>query len=289
MLGLPRGITACLFDLDGVLTDTAGLHSAAWKEVFDDLLRELAATGGPPFAPFDAARDYAEHVDGKPRADGVRDFLASRGVALPEGDPDDPAWARTVHGMGTRKNALVQARAAQKGVRPLPGAAAYLAAARTAGLHRAVVSSSASAAAVLRAAGLDADVELCADATWQARRGLRGKPAPDAFLAAAADLGAGPAASAVFEDAEAGVRAGRAGGFRWVVGVGRGERAAVLRERGADVVVTDLGELLPAGSPPPPAAGRDPGARSAGAPRSPVPGGRCAPAPPAAGATSPRR
>jgi len=240
VIGLPDGITACLFDLDGVLTSTATLHRAAWKETFDALLRER---GGAGFAEF-TEQDYLAHVDGRPRHDGVRAFLASRNITLPEGRPDDPPDAATVHGVGNRKNALLQDVIDREGVASYPGSVRYLQATRDAGLVIGVVTSSANAAAVLEATGLAEFVQARVDGVVIQRDGLRGKPAPDSFLAGARALGVAPAAAAVFEDALAGVAAGRAGGFGHVVGVDRTGQAGALREHGADVVVADLVELL---------------------------------------------
>lgn len=245
MLGLPNGVKACLFDLDGVLTDTAAVHNAAWQETFDSFLRAQAERTGEPFVPFDPHADYNEHVDGKRREDGVRDFLASRGVVLDEGSPDDPPGAHTVRGVGNRKNELLLARIASDGVVVYEGSRRYLEAARDAGLRRAVVSSSANTAQVLEVTGLARFVEHRVDGLVAAERGLAGKPAPDTFLAAAADLGVEPGEAVVFEDALSGVQAGRAGGFAFVVGVDRVGQAEALRENGADVVVQDLAELLP--------------------------------------------
>ncbi len=241
MLGLPDGVTACLFDLDGVLTDTASVHDKAWTQVFDEFLR---ARDGEGFTPFDPDADYARYVDGKRREDGVRDFLASRAITLPQGDPDDPPTASTVHGVGNRKNVLLLQRIHDDGVRVYDGSRRYLQEARKAGLRRAVVSSSANTRDVLRVTGLEELVELRVDGVTARERDLKGKPAPDTFLAAAQELGLDPQQCAVFEDAEAGVRAGRAGGFGHVVGVDRTGHAAALREHGADVVVQDLAELL---------------------------------------------
>lgn len=238
MIGLPEGITACLFDLDGVLTSTAELHRAAWAETFDAVLREHGDQ--QPFT----EQDYLAHVDGRPRYDGVREFLASRGITLPEGDPDDAAGAATVHGVGNRKNDLIQSVIEREGVQPYPGSVRYLEAARDAGLAIGVVTSSANGAAVLRAAGLDGFVQARVDGEVIRRDGLRGKPAPDSFLAGARALAVEPGAAAVFEDALAGVQAGRAGGFGHIVGVDRSGQADALRGHGADVVVTDLQELL---------------------------------------------
>lgn len=243
MLGLPEGITACLFDLDGVLTDTAAVHAAAWKQMFDEYLSERAERVGSPFVPFDERHDYGTYVDGKPRADGVRSFLASRHIELPDGDPDDPITAETVSGLGNRKNELVLARIRDGGVLAYDGSIRYLEAVERAGLHRAVVSSSANCRDVLVAAGLERFIEARIDGVVAAERHLAGKPAPDTFLAAATELGVAPGAAAVFEDALAGVAAGRAGAFGCVVGVDRLGQADALRDHGADIVVADLGEL----------------------------------------------
>lgn len=246
MLGLPAGVTACLFDLDGVLTQTAKVHAAAWKQMFDAFLQERAAREGTPFVPFDAHDEYDEYVDGKPRDAGVRDFLAARGIAIPEGSPDDPPSAETVHGLGTRKNDLVLDLIARDGVDPYEGSVRYLHAARDAGLRRAVVSSSRNCHDVLVAAGIVDLLEVRVDGIVADDEGLRGKPAPDTFLAAARRLGVEPTQAAVFEDALAGVESGRAGGFGAVVGVNRidGQHRADLREHGATIVVDDLSELL---------------------------------------------
>lgn len=244
MLGLPDSIRACLFDLDGVLTRTATIHAAAWKEMFDVFLEQRAAATGRPFVPFDPVRDYGSYVDGMPRADGVRTFLASRGVTLPEGEPDDPPAAETVAGLGNRKNELVLRLIEQQGVVVFEGSVRYLHAVRDAGLSPAVVSSSANTTAILKSAGLAELFEVQVDGVVAAERGLPGKPAPDTFLAAARALGVEPKAAAVFEDALAGVEAGAAGGFGFVVGVDRIDQGPALLERGADVVVCDLAELL---------------------------------------------
>jgi beta-phosphoglucomutase family hydrolase len=244
MLGLPDYVTACLFDLDGVLTPTAEVHRAAWAETFDAYLRDRAARTGQPFLRFDPGPDYHTYVDGKARADGVRSFLASRGIVLPEGSPADPDGAETVHGLGNRKNTRLLARLRERGVAPYPGSVAYLAAAERAGLRRAVVSASANCREVLEAAGLTDRLEVRVDGVLARAEGLRGKPHPDTFLAAAARLGVPPKQAAVFEDALAGVAAGRAGEFGFVVGVDRVGQAAVLRRHGADIVVRDLADLL---------------------------------------------
>ncbi|KKK04539.1 beta-phosphoglucomutase family hydrolase [Micromonospora sp. HK10] len=244
MLGLPAHVTACLFDLDGVLTQTAKVHNAAWTQTFDAFLKQRSAATGEPFRPFDPGPDYNRYVDGKPRADGVRSFLASRGITLPEGSPDDPPEADTVNGVGNRKNAILLKRIADGGVEVYPGSVRYLEAAAASGLRRAVVSASANCAAVVAAAGLDRLLEARVDGVVARERGLRGKPHPDTFLAGAQLLGVAPRQAAVFEDALAGVAAGRAGGFGYVVGVDRVGQADELRAHGADVVVTDLAELM---------------------------------------------
>jgi beta-phosphoglucomutase family hydrolase len=244
VLGLPDGIRGCLFDLDGVLTKTAKVHDAAWKQMFDDYLRERAQRTGEPFVPFDPVRDYDEYVDGKPREDGVRDFLASRDITLPEGHPDDPPDAQTVYGLGNRKNTLLLQHIKDDGVEVFDGSVRYLEAVQRAGLHRAVVSSSANTQQVLSVTGLAKYFEVRVDGVTIAERHLHGKPAPDTFLDAARQLGVEPAHAAVFEDALSGVAAGHAGHFGFVVGVDRVGQAQALAEHGADKVVQDLSELL---------------------------------------------
>jgi beta-phosphoglucomutase family hydrolase len=236
-LGLPAAIRACLFDLDGVLTRTATVHRGAWKETFDPLLNQA---GQPPFT----EADYLSYVDGKRRRDGVRDFLASRGLNPLEGDPGDPPEAGTIAGIGNRKNELVLRRLAENGVETYAGSVAYLRAVRAAGLPVGVVTASANAEAVLRAAGLADSIDARIDGVVAGREGLAGKPAPDTFLAGARALGVDPAGAAVFEDALAGVAAGKAGGFGLVVGVDRAGHAEDLRRAGADMVVADLAELI---------------------------------------------
>jgi beta-phosphoglucomutase family hydrolase len=233
-----------LFDLDGVLTDTAAVHAAAWKEMFDQFLRAYAEQHGIAFQPFDARAEYDAYVDGKPRGDGVRDFLTSRGITLPDGTPDDPPSAMTVNGLGNRKNEAVQRRIRTEGVHVFEGSRRYLQAAEQAGLRRAVVSSSANTREVLAVTGLAQYVEQIVDGVTIRTDGLKGKPAPDTFLAAAKGFGIDPAEAAVFEDALAGVAAGRAGHFGQVIGVDRVGQAAELKSNGADVVVRDLAELL---------------------------------------------
>jgi beta-phosphoglucomutase family hydrolase len=243
VLGLPDRIEACLFDLDGVLTQTATIHAKAWKEMFDDYLRERAKRTGDDFAPF-TDDDYDEYVDGKPRYDGVRSFLESRGIELPDGTPDDEPGTETVDGLGNRKNELVLALIERDGVDAYDGSVRYVRAARDAGLRRAVVSSSSNCRDVLEAAGILDLFEEIVDGIVATREGLKGKPAPDTFLAGARRLGVEASAAAVFEDAVAGVEAGRNGGFGHVVGVDRVGHADALRAHGASVVVRDLGELL---------------------------------------------
>ena len=244
MLGLPDATRACLFDLDGVLTDTASVHAAAWKQMFDDFLLARAQRTGEEFVPFDVRADYGPYVDGKPRLDGTRGFLASRGIALPDGDPADGPDADTVVGLATRKNELVHEKIRDLGVDVYEGSVRYLHAVRDAGLTIAVVSSSANAELVLQVAGLTDLIDHRVDGVVAKQRNLPGKPAPDTFLAAAADLGVPKEHAVVFEDAIAGVESGHAGGFGFVVGVDRLGHADKLREAGADVVVTDLADLL---------------------------------------------
>jgi beta-phosphoglucomutase family hydrolase len=243
-LGLPDGIKACLFDLDGVLTQTAKVHAAAWKQMFDEYLKARAERTGDEFVPFDSRSDYDKYVDGKPRYDGVRSFLASRGITLDEGSPDDAPSDETVAGLGNRKNELVLKLIDERGVEPYEGSVRYVHAAADAGLGRAVVSSSANCRAVLESADMLDLFEEIVDGNVLAERGLNGKPAPDTFLAAAEALGTSAAESAVYEDALSGVEAGRAGSFGLVVGVDRVGQADALKEHGADVVVEDLAELL---------------------------------------------
>jgi beta-phosphoglucomutase family hydrolase len=244
VLGLPEAVHACLFDLDGVLTDTASVHTKAWKVMFDDFLRQWAQKTGQPFVPFDPAKDYRKYVDGKRREDGVRSFLASRGIQLPEGHPDDPAGADTVYGLGTRKNDAFQKTLHNDGVTVFDGSRRYLEQVTAAGLATAVVSSSANTREVLEITGLERFIQQRVDGVTLREEHIAGKPAPDSFLRAAELLGVEAAAAAVFEDALSGVEAGHAGHFGYVVGVDRVGQAEALRQHGADVVVTDLAELL---------------------------------------------
>jgi beta-phosphoglucomutase family hydrolase len=239
MLGLPDRIQACLFDLDGVLTDTAAVHRAAWAATFDPVLR---AHGQRPFT----EANYEDYVDGKPRLDGVRDFLAARGIPVPQGGPADPPDAETVYAIAQRKNADVVRRIRTDGVQVFPGSLRYLEAAVEAGLRRIVVSSSANTGDVLEVTGLKKYIDDRVDGVTIARTGMPGKPAPDSFLAGARLAGVAPDRAAVFEDATAGVEAGRRGEFGFVVGVNRHDdaHAGALRASGADVVVSDLADLL---------------------------------------------
>jgi beta-phosphoglucomutase family hydrolase len=246
MLGLPDGVTACLFDLDGVLTQTAKVHAEAWKSMFDEFLREWAPAHGQEFVAFDPVHDYDEYVDGKPRLDGVRDFLRSRGLAVPEGDDSDPPDAETVHAIAQRKNADVQQRIRTDGVEVFDGSRRYLEEAARHGLRRIVVSSSANTADVLKVTGLDRLVEGRVDGVTLKEQNIPGKPAPDSFLAGARLAGVPAAQAVVFEDATSGVEAGRRGDFGFVVGVNRldDHHGEALREHGAGVVIRDLAELL---------------------------------------------
>lgn len=245
MLGLPDQVRAVLFDLDGVLTDTASVHRKAWKKMFDAFLRQHAQRSGEPFRPFDIDVDYLTYVDGKKREDGVRSLLASRGIELPEGGADDAPAAETVHGLGNRKNELFHRTMRDDGVKVFDGSRRYLEAAAEAGLGRAVVSSSANTREVLEITGLDEFVQHRVDGVTMRDEHIAGKPAPDSFLRAAQLLGVTPAEAAVFEDALSGVAAGRSGNFGLVIGVDRVGQSEALRRNGADVVVTDLAELLP--------------------------------------------
>ncbi len=241
---LPDQIVACLFDLDGVLTETARLHAEAWEKMFDQYLADRAERRGEPYRAFDRQHDYEAFVDGKPRYDGVRSFLGSRGIVLPEGEPGDPPSAESVAGLGNRKNELLLALLKERDVEVYPGSLEFVRVARASGLRTAVVSASANCEAVLRAAGIEGLFEVRVDGVTLEQQHLRGKPAPDSFLAAARELAVEPARAAVFEDAQAGVSAGRAGGFGFVVGVDRAGQNDLLRAEGADVVVSDLADLL---------------------------------------------
>ena len=243
MLGLPEGVRACLFDLDGVLTDTASVHKRAWKTMFDDYLKRRGGGHGDD-QPFDIDADYRSYVDGKTRDDGVRSFLASRHIEVPDGEPDDGPDQDTVHGLANRKNELFQQVLHKDGVKVFDGSVRYLQAVVDAGLPTAVVSSSANTEEVLDITGLTKYIDCRVDGVTIRKEHLAGKPAPDSFLRAAHMLGVAAAHAVVFEDALAGVQAGRAGGFGVVVGVDRLGQADALRSNGADIVVTDLADLL---------------------------------------------
>jgi len=247
MLGLPEGIAGCVFDLDGVLTDTAAIHADAWKQMFDGYLRAYAERTGQPFVPFDKGSDYADYVDGMPRYDGVRSFLASRQIHMPDGSPSDPPDVETVCGLGNRKNDLVLSLIETRGVEPYDGSVRFVEAARDRGLRRAVASSSTNCRHVLAAAGIEDLFEVVIDGVVAEREHMQGKPAPDTFLAAARALELEPTRAAVFEDALAGVAAGQAGEFGYVVGVDRAHHGQALLDHGATVVVQDLAELLEPG------------------------------------------
>ena len=240
-LGLPPQIRACLFDLDGVVTRTAAQHAKAWKTMFDAFLEQR---DGPAFIPFDIATDYVAYVDGKRRLDGTRAFLASRGIDLPDGGPADVLEDHTVQGLSNTKNALVLKVIDAEGVEVFPDAVTYLAALREAGIPRAVVTSSANAEQVLTVTKLGEYFDVRVDALVANARGLAGKPAPDTFLAGAQLLDVTADQAVVFEDALAGVEAGRAGAFGLVVGVNRTNQAAQLKAHGADVVVSELTDLM---------------------------------------------
>jgi beta-phosphoglucomutase family hydrolase len=244
VLGLPDAITACLFDMDGVITQTAKVHDAAWKEMFDEFLKDWSAAHNQKFVPFDAEHDYEEYVDGKPRTEGITSFLDSRGIKLPEGQESDKAGTQTVYGLGNRKNDLFLEVLKRDGVQAYDGSVRYVKAAREAGLRTAIVSSSANTVAVLQSARLSDLFEVRVDHQVAQEHHLKGKPAPDTFLEAAKELGVPAANAVVFEDAQAGVAAGKAGHFGFVVGVDRVGQADQLRAHGADVVVKDLADLL---------------------------------------------
>lgn len=235
---------AWLFDLDGVLTKTATVHAAAWQQAFDEFLDAEATRSGKTFAPFDPEADYERYVDGEPREDGVRNFLAARGVELPDGTDDDPPAARTVKGVGNHKNDLVLQVLETKGVAVYNGAVALVRALRKRGTKLAVVSASENTTAALKAAGIEELFDARIDGHVVKDRNLAGKPAPDSYLEGAKILGADPGKTVVVEDALAGVEAGRAGHFALVIGVDHHDYADELRAHGADVVVTDLAELL---------------------------------------------
>jgi beta-phosphoglucomutase family hydrolase len=240
----PARFGAVLFDLDGVLTSTARVHAAAWKQMFDHYLLSRSRRTGEPFRPFDVDADYKQYVDGKPRYDGVRSFLASRGIRLPEGTETSASHEESVCGLGNQKDELVKQALHTGGVKTYPGAIDLVRRVGGLGLKTAVVSSSRNCAEVLRAVGIEGLFDVRVDGEVIDRLHLPGKPAPDTYLHAAELLGVPPARAVVVEDAIAGVQAGRAGGFGLVIGVDRGGSAEALRQSGADVVVSHLGELI---------------------------------------------
>lgn len=243
---LPAGIRACLFDMDGVITQTAAVHSAAWKEMFDAYLKLRAEASGSEFVPFDIATDYVKYVDGKLRQDGVRSFLESRGITLPEGTPEDSEDVESVWGLGTRKNNRVQELIRTEGVEVYADAIALLQAVRAIGLKTAIVSASRNTPTVLRVTNLTDKFDYVMHGGIAGEQGLPGKPAPDTFVAAAAALGESPATCVVLEDAVSGVQAGKAGNFGYVIGVDRVDHGDELRANGADIVVTNLEDLVTA-------------------------------------------
>ena len=244
MFGLPDGVRACLFDMDGVVTKTAIVHAAAWKQMFDDFLHERAKSDGTKFVPFDSDHDYGAYVDGKPRLDGTKSFLESRGIELPEGSPDDPPGKATINGLSNRKNDLVLVKIKEDGVQVYDGTITYIKAVRAGGMATAIVSSSANTKQVLDVAKIADLFDVRVDAQYAKEHNLHGKPAPDTFLAAAKALDVPAAHAVVFEDAQAGVAAGHAGHFALVVGVDRTHQAEALHEHGADVVVENVADLL---------------------------------------------
>jgi len=244
MFGLPDGVAACLFDMDGVVTKTAIVHAAAWKQMFDDFLRERAKETGTEFVPFDSDHDYGNYVDGKPRLDGTKSFLESRGIELPDGSPDDPPGTPTLHGLSNRKNDLVLVKLRENGVQVYDDTITYIKAVRDGGLATAIVSSSANTRQVLDVAKIADLFDVRVDAQYAKEHNLHGKPAPDTFLAGAKALNVPAKQAVVFEDAQSGVAAGHAGHFALVVGVDRVNQAEALREHGADVVVEDVTDLL---------------------------------------------
>jgi beta-phosphoglucomutase family hydrolase len=235
---------AVLFDLDGVVTDTAGLHATCWKQMFDEYLQKRARQRGQVFRPFDLDTDYRLYVDGKPRFDGVRDFLNSRGIQLPEGNPDDPAEVETVCGLGNCKNDLVNQAIADVGVKPYEGTVQFIHQLRSNGFKIAVVTSSQNCAVVLKAAKLDDFFEVRVDGNSIDEQGLAGKPAPDTYLIAAKLLRVEPRRTVVIEDAISGVQAGVNGNFGLVIGIARKGNVDELKHHGAQLVVEDLAELL---------------------------------------------
>lgn len=235
---------AVLFDLDGVLTPTAAIHSACWKKMFDEFLQHLSSSRAVPFRPFDSSSDYLTYVDGKPRYEGVQSFLGSRGIELPYGEPADAPGMHSVCALGNRKEVLVNRMLSEQGVEPYPASVIVVEELLLAGFKTGVVSSSKNCEAVLKAARIDDLFDVRIDGRVAAARGLAGKPAPDTFAEAARELNVAVERTVVVEDAIAGVRAGAAGGFALVIGIARHGDAEALRQNGADIVVADLQELL---------------------------------------------
>ena len=244
LLGLPPGVTACVFNLDGVLVGSATLHLAAWMRTFDEFIWARTERTGGRFAPFNPHADYWQHIHGKPRLEGVRAFLASRGISLAEGDPGDPPGTETVYGLANRKNEVLVRRIDQEGVTADEGSLRYLETAREGGIHTAVVSASANTHRILDSAGLAALIETCIDGNTMVAEHLRAKPAPDTLLAACRQLGVEPRHAAAFESSPDGVAAARAAGFALVVGVDPAGHLHAPRGSGADVVIAGLGEFL---------------------------------------------
>jgi alpha,alpha-trehalase len=238
---------AVLFDLDGVLTDTAKVHAVSWKKMFDSFLERRARERGEPFVPFDIDTDYRRHVDGRLRYDGVRSFLESRGIELPHGDPEGPEQEETVTALGNRKDAMVKSIMDSEGVDVYEGSVALVRRLRAEGIRTAVVSASRNCRAALQAGGIEDLFDVRVDGEVAERRDLPGKPSPETFLEAARELGVSPERAVVVEDAISGVEAGRAGGFGLVIGVSRKGDAEALGMHGADVVVHDLAELVEEG------------------------------------------
>jgi beta-phosphoglucomutase-like phosphatase (HAD superfamily) len=244
LLGLPARVTACVFDLEGVLVGSVSLHRAAWTETFDEFALAHRNAVGDLIVPFDPDRDYVQYIDGRPRLEGVQTFLVSRGIRLPEGDTTDAPGYETAHALANRKNELLRRRLELVGVRAYEGSWQYLEIAREAGVHTAVVSASANTHSILKRAGLADVVEACIDGDEIVAKGLRASPAPDRLLAACKQVGAEPANTAAFETTSAGIAAAHAGQFTFVVGIRRTPRTDDLRRDGADLIVPDLADLL---------------------------------------------
>jgi alpha,alpha-trehalase len=234
---------AAILDMDGVITDSARVHAASWKKMFDEYLKERSRREGLEFEPFDERKDYLRHVDGKPRYEGAKSFLESRGISLPYGSPDDPPGKETVCGLGNRKNHYFRKHLKEEGIDPYPTTVEFLRKLRERKIRTAVISSSRNAEAVLDAAGVRGLFDVVVTGADAAEHDLRGKPEPDIFEEAAKRLRVSPEKAVVVEDAIAGVKAGKAGGFAMVIGVDRSGRNAGLESLGADMVVRDLSEI----------------------------------------------